>query len=93
MARRPAARGKADANQAQITAAFRKAGVPFWNLSSVGGGCPDLCARARNGSYVFLEVKTATGKLRPSQAAIQDTWRVVIVRNVEEALKAVGIAA
>lgn len=86
-------RRKADANQAEITLALRAAGVPYWDLSSVGGGCPDLLTRTKAGEYLFLEVKTKAGKLRPAQVEAAQIWNVRVVRDVEEALLAVGVRA
>ena len=45
-----------DANQSEIVAALRKAGVTVTPLHQVGGGCPDLLCGFR-GVNTLLEVK------------------------------------
>jgi len=87
-------RKKTDANQSEIVAALRKVGASVQDLSSVGGGCPDLLVAFR-GFNVLLEVKNTAGLNRVGDAQrdwIKD-WRgpVVIVRTVTEALNAIGV--
>src|SRR5512146_999648 len=82
---------KVDANQAEIIAALREAGVSVLPLSAFGEGLPDLLVGI-NGVNFLLEVKSRRGTLTPSQQAFFRGWRgqAVIVRSSEEALAAVG---
>jgi hypothetical protein len=95
MTRRFAARhGAQDANAPAIALALRRCGASVLDLHAVGGGCPDLLVGYRGASWL-MEVKTATGAVRPSQAAFARDWRgapVVVVRSAAEALAAIGIA-
>ena len=83
---------KVDENQAEIVAALRQAGASVLILSRVGQGCADLAAGIR-GETFFLEVKTDSGKLTPSEQEFMDGWRghYAIVRTPDEALKAIGV--
>lgn len=95
MARRPAARGKADRNQPEIVEALERAGASVVDLTDLGKGVPDLLV-GREGHTVLMEVKGEKAKLRPSQEAFLREWRgapVTVVRSVDEALCAVGIYA
>lgn len=53
----------------------------------------DLLVGFRGANYL-LEVKTARGKLRASQSAFLKAWKghAAVVRSVEDALSAIGIA-
>jgi hypothetical protein len=88
-------RRRRDANHADVQAALERAGAFVADLSGVSGGCPDILARRVDGQLVLLEVKTDDGELREKQAAFIARWpdACVVVRTVDEALKAVGIAA
>lgn len=85
-------RGRIDSNQRQIVADLRKAGCVVQIASNIGGGCPDLIA-ARADRMLWLECKTATGMLTPAQQRWHSRWpgHAAIVRNSEEALKAMGL--
>ncbi len=78
--RRGAAGKRRDANEKPIVDALRDLGCEIHYVS--GLGLPDLLVRSPRGRWVPLEVKTATGKLKPSQATI--TWPVV--RSVDDAI-------
>ena len=82
---------KVDANQTAIVDALRGVGASVLILSRVGQGCADLAAGFRGFTY-FLEVKTDSGKLTPSEQEFMDGWRghYAIVRTADEALKAIG---
>jgi hypothetical protein len=56
-----------------------------------GKGPLDLLVGFRGANYL-LEVKTAKGKLRPSQERFMARWRgqAIVVRTLDEALKAIG---
>lgn len=89
---------KVDTNQAEIVAAMRRVGYSVCDLSRVGGGVPDLLIagvdRTTGRSVnLLMECKTATGNLNALQRAWHAEWRgpLVVVRSVDEALKAVGV--
>ena len=84
---------KRDSNQKEIVRALKEIGCSVTDLSMVGSGCPDLCV-GRNRQTFLLEIKTATGKVKPNQVNFATEWKghpVVVVRSVNEALKAVGV--
>jgi hypothetical protein len=79
-----------DANQAAIVEALRQAGRTVeTKLSRLGEGTPDLLV-GNAGRNFLLEVKTARGKVRPSQKRWINAWNgaVAIVRTPEEAIGA-----
>ena len=88
---------KVDANQAEIVAALRKAGVSVWVTSAVGQGFPDLVAGYRGITYAF-ECKRPrapgqpAGELTDDQRLFFLEWRgqAAIVRSAAEALRVVG---
>ena len=70
-----------------INGAVIKQGIP---------GLPDLLFVGDNGQTVWLEVKTATGRLSPAQERFIDTLynmdhKAYVVRSVEDALHVVGV--
>lgn len=93
MLRRAAA---TDRNQPEIVAALRKIGCKVTILAQVGDGVPDLLVWGR-GRWIVIEVKD--GEKPPSERRLtpdQAKWHelhaccsVFIVKNVEEAIKAV----
>ena len=85
MSRRRAARGKADATQREIVQAFRAMGVFVHDASKEGCGFPDLVVCYRD-VIRLVEVKTAKGKLRPSQQDFAARWPVVVARSVDDAI-------
>ena len=87
---------KADANQPEIVAALRAAGVTVQPLHTVGSGCPDLLCGFR-GVNVILEVKDGSlppsaRKLTPDQVQWHADWKgqCAVVTSAEEALAAFG---
>jgi hypothetical protein len=67
----------------QLEIAVNKAATVFQT-----DGTPDLCA-LRNGLTVWLEVKTAKGKVKPPQKALHEAMRdkgalVYVVRSLED---------
>jgi hypothetical protein len=86
-------RAKVDANQAAIVEALRALGCSVQSLATTGEGVPDLLV-GRDGANYLLEVKNrkARGKLNERQRAWHGAWRgqVAVVRNVGEALQAIG---
>jgi hypothetical protein len=77
---------KRDDNENQITAALRAVGCHILRLDSF-----DLLV-LRGSNLYALEVKTKTGKLKPSQQKLIDMgWPLHICRTPEDALRAVGL--
>jgi hypothetical protein len=83
---------RTDSNQTEIVQALRKVGVSVQPLTAVKAGCPDLLCGYR-GHNQLLEVKSDDGKLTPDQIDWKKNWRgsVCVVRNIEEAIKAVMV--
>ena len=85
---------KSDGPQAAIKAALVAAGcsVALIEGANHAAGVPDLLV-GKDGRNVLLEVKAAKGRLSPAQERWHGAWRgmVVVVKTVEEALRAVGI--
>lgn len=82
---------RTDATQAAIVDALRRVGCQVKDTSGVGYGFPDLVIRSPRGKIILMEVKTARGRLTPQQVAWHCYWpETVLVRTVEEALKATG---
>ena len=83
---------RTDKNQQKIIDALRDAHCSVLPLHRLGQGAPDL-AVGRMGNTYFLEIKSDKGKLTKAEKEFIDLWRghYAIVRNVGEALKAVGI--
>lgn len=87
-----------DDNQHELVNALRAAGAKVISMASVGGGFPDLLV-GWNGQITLLEVKDGKKppceqRLTPKEKTFHDEWRgyrVHVVRNVIEALDAVGI--
>lgn len=75
---------KRDLNEKAIVQALQAAGAKVWKIS--GKGCPDLLVWF-GGSWMPVEVKSATGRLTKAQAA--PLWPVV--RDVESMLTALGL--
>ncbi len=78
--RRGAAGKRRDATEGPIVEALRGLGCEIHYIS--GLGLPDLLVRSPAGRWVPLEVKSAKGRMQPSQQAIR--WPVV--RTVDEAI-------
>jgi hypothetical protein len=83
---------RVDANQADVIAALNRAGCSTQSLTSIGNGCPDLLV-ARAGQMWVLELK-GDSELAQSQIAWINAWnaKVHVVRSIDEALAAVGLA-
>jgi hypothetical protein len=83
-------RRKADSNQKAIVDALLAAGARIFDLSGVGGGCPDIAVLKPNKrDVVLMEIKTEKGALKKTQEQTHQDWPIVIVRSVEDALEAV----
>jgi hypothetical protein len=83
---------RVDSNQAEIVAALKRSGCAVQPLTAVGSGCPDLLV-SRAGVNHLLELK-ADSELAQAQIAWINAWnaKVHVVRSIDEALAAVGLA-
>ncbi len=86
------ARGRTDANHAEIVKALRQAGCAVCDLSGVGKGCPDLLV-SRGFETMLLEVKDGAKspserRLTPAQQEFHAMWRgrIAVVTSITEAL-------
>lgn len=84
---------RTDANQPDIVAGLRAAGVSVEPLHYAGRGVPDLLV-GRAGCNYLIEVKAADGLLTPDQVAWHTAWagQVAVCHTIAEALIAVGLA-
>jgi hypothetical protein len=93
--------GKPDANQSGIVRELQDAYASVLYLTGIGGGAPDLLVgRSMPCPYCtklfkqnkLIEVKTATGKLRPEQQIFHQRWngQIAVARNIDEALAIAG---
>lgn len=78
---------KRDANEVDLVKQLRQLGVRVLRLS--GAGVPDLAVYWPAKGWLLGEVKTTTGRLRPSQA----DWgqEIRIWRSVDDVLGDLGI--
>lgn len=90
---------KIDDNQREIVDALRQAGCSVQSLAGVGKGVPDLVVGFRDRNFL-LEIKDGSKspskrKLTPDEQNFHKMWKgaVVIVENIDEALRAVGATA
>lgn len=93
----PRRAAKVDANQSEIVAALRDAGVSVYAAHAVGAGFPDLVCGYRGKNHL-LEVKDGSKppsarQLTKDQTVFHMTWngQVDVVTSPEEALAAVGV--
>lgn len=84
---------RVDACQPEIVRALRDRGVKVVDTHKAAGGFADLIARhVQTHALVWIEVKSARGKLTPAeQERLDEGWPLVVVRSVAEALAAVGV--
>lgn len=87
---------KVDANHGEIVRALEAVGARVQSLAAIGNGCPDLLVY-RGQKLFLLEVKDGSKvpsaqRLTPAQVKWHATWggSVHVVRNVDEALVAIG---
>ena len=82
---------RTDANQVEIMRALRGVGAAGLDLSQVGHGVPDLLVWYR-GRYMLMEVKSPAGRLTEHERRWHEAWpdEVIIVRSVDDALRAIG---
>ena len=81
-----------DANEHEIIRVLEQAGCTVIKLDTPVDLAVGRCT-PRGPRTFFLEVKTEKGKLTPDQVEFFDTWKghAAIVRNEDEALKAIGV--
>lgn len=91
---------KRDRNHGEIVAALEAARCGVVDLAAVGAGVPDLLVHGpvHPWEMVLMEVKDelqppSARKLTPDQKKFHAAWRgrIVVVKNVNEALAAMGI--
>ncbi len=89
-------RAAVDKNQPVIVAMLRQVGAQVQHLHAVGQGCPDLLVGFRGANFL-LEIKDgdkppSARKLTPAQHVWHTIWpgQVDVVKNIDEALKAIG---
>lgn len=84
--------GRVDVNQAEIVQGLRRVGCSVAVMSDVGEGFPDLVVGFRGRTYLF-EVKSARGKVSPSQEAWLGEWQghAAVVRTLEDCLDELGV--
>lgn len=81
---------KRDGNEPEIIEALKAVGATVYPISAKG--VPDLLVGFRGATYL-LETKARRGTLTNEQKYFFETWdgtEAVIVRNVDDALKAIG---
>lgn len=80
---------KVDSNHSKIVNGLRDIFGPdcIQDLSAVGRGCPDIAVGVRSRT-LFMEIKTATGKLTDDQIIWHREWpgQVDVVTTLQEAL-------
>ncbi len=86
---------KIDANQREIVTALRKAGCKVKSLAMMGEGFPDLLI-LRAGVLTLMEIKDGSQppskrRLTPHQVQFHKDWPVVIARDIQEALRGIGL--
>lgn len=87
---------RTDANQTDIVDALRDVGASVSVTSMVGSGFPDIVVGYRGINYL-MEIKDGSKppskrRLTSDEQEFHDLWRgsVIVVQNVDEALKAIG---
>ena len=75
-----------DEGEAEIVRALESCGAQVTRIS--GEGAPDLLIRFRGQLYAW-EVKSRTG----TRTAAQEETQWMVIRSVDEALRAIGVAA
>ena len=83
---------RTDNTQVAIVSALRQAGCLVLDLHREGHGCPDLLAWSPvAGQLLLLEVKSPGGTLTADEREFGLVWPVCVVRDPEQALRAVGL--
>ena len=88
---------KIDDNQREIVSALRRVGCSVQSLAGVGKGVPDLVVGFRDRNFL-LEIKDGSKspskrKLTPDEQNFHKMWKgdILVVENVDEAMRAVGL--
>lgn len=87
---------RTDHNQSPITDELRQLGYKIASTHTVGGGFPDiLVSGMKNGvpTLLLVELKSARGKLRPSQVKFHSMWdgfTIIVARSTEDVLRWFG---
>ncbi len=88
--------GKKDANHKEIVDALRAVGASILDTSALGSGMPDLVVGYRQENFL-IEIKNPKNKYgRKGLNDLQKEWvakwsaPVHVVRNINEALRAIG---
>lgn len=77
---------RTDANHRELLDAARKLGAFVVETHQVGHGCPDAFVFAPRTGWFAVEVKTRTGKLRPSQVLLHALAPVTVWRCLNDVL-------
>jgi len=87
---------RTDDNQNEIVQALRGVGASIAITSALGSGFVDIVAGYRGINYL-IEIKDGSKppskrQLTPDEQEFHDLWRgaVIVVRDIDEALRAVG---
>ena len=83
---------RTDSNQKEIVAGLRRIGATVLDLHELGKGAPDVLIGIGGNNYL-VEIKSTNGKLTPAEIEFLASWKgnAVIVHNVEEAFRAIGL--
>ena len=90
---------KVDANHSAVVGALIACGCEVQSLAAVGRGVADLLAYHRSTKRLLLvEVKDGSKppsarKLTIDQVEWHSRWPVTVVKNIDEAIAALGVAA
>jgi Holliday junction resolvase len=80
---------RTDSNHREVIDTLRQLGAVVLDLSAVGRGVADAVVLIGK-HVVFVEIKTARGKLTPEQEKWhQEGWPVRVIRSVDEAIQMV----
>jgi hypothetical protein len=80
-------RPKYDANHFDVKGYYEQAGCRVADCAGAGGGVPDLFVACVGVTHA-VEIKTADGRLEPSQVTFMATWsgQLRVVRTLEEVI-------
>lgn len=79
---------KVDANQGEIVAALRQAGMSVLILSSQGHGCPDILVGHAGRNYLF-EIKSPGGRPTEEEIEFAGNWQghVSLVYSIQDVIE------
>ncbi len=79
---------RSDSNHAEIVSVLRAHGWLVESINRMGGFIDAIAFHPGRQQLRLVEVKTATGKLKPSQQRLIDAgWPITILRSAEDAVK------